>query len=69
MDLLMTDEERKEAMELFIRAVQAAPGSFITSLSEAGYAKQLTVLENRSRLTPVTLRFRGNISDCCGNSA
>jgi hypothetical protein len=42
MALLMTEEDkRKEAMELFIRAVQAAPGSFITSLSGAGYAKQL----------------------------
>jgi hypothetical protein len=38
----MTDEDkRKEAMELFIRALQAAPGSFITALSGKGYAKQL----------------------------
>lgn len=42
MALLMTDEDkRKEAMELFIKALQAAPDSFIKALSGKSYAKQL----------------------------
>jgi hypothetical protein len=42
MALLMTDEDkRKDAMELFIKALHAAPGSFISSLCGKSYAKQL----------------------------
>ena len=42
MALLMTDEDkRKEAMEFFIRALQAAPDSFIKALSGKSYANQL----------------------------
>jgi hypothetical protein len=35
------EERRKEAMELFIKALQAAPGSFITALCGKSYAKEL----------------------------
>jgi hypothetical protein len=42
MALLMTDEDkRKDAMELFIKALQAAPSSAITSLCGKSYAKEL----------------------------
>jgi len=37
-----TDEDkRKESMELFIRALMAAPDSFIKALSGKNYAKEL----------------------------
>jgi hypothetical protein len=35
------DEKRKEAMEFFIKALQAAPDSFIKALSGKSYAKEL----------------------------
>jgi hypothetical protein len=42
MGLTIGDEEqRKEAMEFFIRALHAAPGSFITALCGKSYAKEL----------------------------
>jgi hypothetical protein len=42
MALTIGDEDkRKEAMELFIRALQAAPDSFIKALSGKNYAKEL----------------------------
>jgi LPS O-antigen subunit length determinant protein (WzzB/FepE family) len=42
MALTVGDEDkRKEAMELFIRALQAAPDSFIKALSGKNYAEQL----------------------------
>ena len=42
MALILGDEEkRKAALELFISALQAAPDSFIKSLSGKGYAKEL----------------------------
>jgi hypothetical protein len=42
MALTLGDEDkRKEAMELFIRALQAAPDSFIKALSGKNYAKQV----------------------------
>jgi hypothetical protein len=42
MALTLGDEDkRKEAMELFIRALQAAPDSFITALSGKSYAREL----------------------------
>jgi hypothetical protein len=42
MALLMTDEDkRKESMELFVKALQAAPDSFIKALSGKSYAKEL----------------------------
>jgi hypothetical protein len=42
MALTVGDEDkRKEAMELFIRALQAAPDSFIKALSGKSYAKEL----------------------------
>jgi hypothetical protein len=42
MAILIDDEDkRKEAMELFIRALQAAPDSFIKALSGKNYAKEL----------------------------
>jgi hypothetical protein len=42
MALTLGDEDkRKEAMELFIRALQAAPDSFIKALSGKNYAKEL----------------------------
>jgi hypothetical protein len=34
-------DKRKEAIELFIRALQAAPDSFIKALSGKSYAKEL----------------------------
>jgi hypothetical protein len=34
-------DKRKEAMELFIRALQAAPDSFIKALSGKNYAEQV----------------------------
>jgi LPS O-antigen subunit length determinant protein (WzzB/FepE family) len=41
MALTLGDEDkRKEAMELFIRALQAAPDSFIKALSGKNYAKE-----------------------------
>jgi hypothetical protein len=42
MALTLGDEDkRKESMELFIRALQAAPDSFIKALSGKNYAKEL----------------------------
>ncbi|MDR2589332.1 MAG: hypothetical protein LBC67_07890 [Spirochaetales bacterium] len=42
MALTLGDEDkRKEAMELFIRALQAAPDSLIKALSGKNYAKEL----------------------------
>jgi hypothetical protein len=42
MGITVTDEDRrKEAIELFIRALQAAPDSFIKPLSGRSYAKEL----------------------------
>jgi hypothetical protein len=42
MALTLGDEDkRKEAMELFIRALQAAPDSFIKALCGKNYAKEL----------------------------
>jgi hypothetical protein len=38
---LGNEDKRKEAMELFIRALQAAPDSFIKALSGKNYAKEL----------------------------
>jgi hypothetical protein len=35
------ENQRKEAMELFIRALQAAPDSFIKALSGKNYAKEI----------------------------
>jgi len=35
------EDKRKEAMELFIRALQAAPDSFVKALSGKSYAAQL----------------------------
>ena len=34
-------DKRKESMELFIRALQAAPDSFIKALSGKSYAKEM----------------------------
>jgi len=34
-------DKRKEAMELFIRALQAAPDSFVKALSGKSYAKEM----------------------------
>jgi hypothetical protein len=40
--MIVDDEDkRKEAMEFFIKALQAAPDSFIKSLSGKGYAKEI----------------------------
>jgi len=42
MALTVGDEDkRKEAMELFIRALQAAPDSFVKALSGKSYANEL----------------------------
>jgi hypothetical protein len=42
MALTLGDEDkRKEAMELFIKALQAAPDSFVKALSGKSYAKEL----------------------------
>ena len=42
MGMTFSDEDkRKEAMELFIRALQAAPDSFVKALSGKSYAKEL----------------------------
>ena len=42
MALTLSDEDRrKEAMELFIKALQAAPDSFVKALSGKSYAKEL----------------------------
>jgi hypothetical protein len=42
MAFTVSDEDRrKEAMELFIRALQAAPDSFVKALSGKSYAKQI----------------------------
>jgi hypothetical protein len=42
MALMIDDgDKRKESMELFIRALQAAPDSFIKALSGKNYAKEL----------------------------
>lgn len=42
MGLVLTDEDKKkEAMELFIRALQAAPDSFVKALSGKSYAKEI----------------------------
>jgi hypothetical protein len=42
MSITIGDEDkRKEAMETFIRALQAAPDSFIKALSGKNYAKEL----------------------------
>jgi hypothetical protein len=35
------EDKRKEAMELFIRALQAAPDSFVKALSGKSYAQAL----------------------------
>jgi len=35
------EDKRKEAMELFIRALQAAPDSFVKALTGKNYAKQI----------------------------
>ena len=35
------EDKRKEAMEMFIRALQAAPDSFIKALTGKSYAKEL----------------------------
>jgi hypothetical protein len=35
------DERRKEALEFFIRDLQAAPDSFIKALSGKSYAREL----------------------------
>jgi hypothetical protein len=35
------EDKRKEAMELFIRALQAAPDSFVKALSGKSYAKEV----------------------------
>ena len=35
------NDKRKEAMELFIKALQAAPDSFIKALSGKTYAREL----------------------------
>jgi hypothetical protein len=35
------DNRRKEALELFIRALSAAPDSFVKALSGKSYAQQL----------------------------
>ncbi|MDR1901167.1 MAG: hypothetical protein LBQ88_02640 [Treponema sp.] len=35
------ENKRKEAIELFIRALQAAPDSFIKALSGKNYAKEI----------------------------
>jgi len=35
------DDKKKEAMELFIRALQAAPDSFVKALSGKSYAKEM----------------------------
>jgi hypothetical protein len=34
-------DKRKEAMELFIRALQAAPDAFVKSLTGKSYAKEM----------------------------
>jgi len=42
MALTVGDEDkRKEAMELFIRALQAAPDSFVKALTGKNFAKQI----------------------------
>jgi hypothetical protein len=42
MAMTLSDEDRrKEAMELFIKALQAAPNSFVNALSGKSYAKHL----------------------------
>ena len=42
MALTINDEDkRKEAMELFIRALQAAPDSLVKALSGKNYAQQV----------------------------
>ena len=42
MAMTISDEDRrKEAMELFIRALQAAPDSLIKALSGKNYAQQV----------------------------
>jgi hypothetical protein len=42
MAIFVGDEDRrKEALELFIRALQAAPDSFIKALSGKSYAREL----------------------------
>jgi len=42
MGLTLNDEDRrKEAMELFIRALQAAPESFVKALSGKSYAQAM----------------------------
>jgi len=42
MALTVSDEDRRrEALELFIRALQAAPDSFIKALSGKKYAQEL----------------------------
>ena len=35
------EDKRKEAMELFIRALQAAPDSLVKALSGKSYAKEM----------------------------
>jgi hypothetical protein len=40
--MIVDDEDkRKEAMELFIRALQAAPDSLVKALSGKSYAKEI----------------------------
>ena len=50
------EDKRKEAMELFIRALQAAPESFVKALSGKSYASQLIDGANEFKdfLFPVT---------------
>jgi len=38
---LNDEDKRKEALELFIRALSAAPDSFVKALSGKNYAKQV----------------------------
>jgi len=35
------EDKRKEALEFFIRALQAAPDSFVKALSGKSYAKEI----------------------------
>jgi hypothetical protein len=48
------EEKRKESIELFIRALAAAPDSFVKALSGKSYAKQIIdgAVEFREYLFP-----------------
>jgi hypothetical protein len=37
----MEDDQKKEAVELFIKALHSAPNSFLTALSGADYARHV----------------------------